>query len=84
MDIPPANTQCRATIGTPAKCHSNVLDVAKRKRKKGRRGRVCVWGGDGVGNRLEDPVETHSIFAVFFLHVLLLLFLYGRGGGVNC
>ena len=46
---------------------------------------MCVGGG-GVGDRLEGPVETHSIFAVyFFLHVLLL-FLYGRGGGglVNC
>ena len=40
---------------------------------------VCV----GVGDRLESAVETHSIFMVFFLHVLL--FLYGlRGGEVNC
>ena len=44
---------------------------------------MCVWGGGGggVGDRLESPVETHSIFVVFFLHVLLLLFLYGFEGG---
>ena len=40
---------------------------------------MCVCGGGGVGDRLESPVETHSIFMVFlFLHVLLL---YGCGGG---
>ena len=37
----------------------------------------------GVGDQLESPVETHSIFVVFYMHVLLL-FLYGLGGGVNC
>ena len=33
-------------------------------------------GGDGVGGRLENPVETHSMFVLFFflLHVLLLFF----------
>ena len=33
----------------------------------------------GVGDRRESPVKTHSIFVCFFffLHVLLLLFLYG-------
>ena len=41
---------------------------------------MCGGGGGGgeVGDRLESPVETHSIFVV--LHVLLL-FLYGWGGG---
>ena len=39
---------------------------------------MCVCGGGGgVGDRLESAVETHSIFVVFFLHVLL--FLYGLG-----
>ena len=42
-----------------------------------------VWGGGGGGDRLESPVEIHSIFERFFLHVLLL-FLYGLWGGVNC
>ena len=37
---------------------------------------VCGWG---VGDRLESPDETNSIFVMFFLHVLL--FLYGLGGG---
>ena len=49
---------------------------------------MCVWGGGGVGDRLESPDVTNSIFVMFFffffffffLHVLL--FLYGlRGGG---
>ena len=31
-----------------------------------------MCGGGGVGDQLESPVETHSIFVVFFLHVLLL------------
>ena len=55
---------------------------AKKEERKAGEG-VCVGGG-GVGDRLESPVETHSIFAVFclffFLHVVLL-FLYGWGGG---
>ena len=37
----------------------------------------------GAGDWLESPVETHSIFVVFFVHVLLL-FLYGLGEGVIC
>ena len=36
----------------------------------------------GVGDQLESPVETHSIFVVFFVHVLLFLYgLEGGGGG---
>ena len=40
-------------------------------------------GRGGVGDRLESPVETHSMFVFFFLHVLLLLFftVWGGGGG---
>ena len=38
-----------------------------------------MGGGGGGGDRLESPVETHSILWVFS-HVLLL-FLYGLGGG---
>ena len=45
------------------------------------------WGGGWVGDRLESPVETHSMFVVFFflLHVLLLFFyvffFFFLGGG---
>ena len=39
---------------------------------------MCVCVG-GVGDRLESPDETNSIFVMFFLHALL--FLYGLGGG---
>ena len=74
----PASTHCRATIGPPAKCHSKCFRccIAKKEERK---------AGGGVGDRLESPVETHSMFVVFFLHVLLLLFFYCLGGGgVNC
>ena len=66
----PASTQCRATIGPPAKCHSNVLDVQSK-----------IGRGEGVGDRLESLGETHSIFVVFFFHVV---FCTVWGGGVNC
>ena len=37
----------------------------------------------GVGDRLESPVETHSIFIVFFACVVVVFVRFG-GGGVNC
>ena len=40
-----------------------------------------MWGG-GVGDRLEGPVETHSIFAVyFFLACVVVVFVRSGGGG---
>ena len=68
------------TIGPPAKCHSKCFRccIAKKEEMK---------AGGGVWDWLESPVETHSMFVVFFLHVLLLLLLFftvWRGGGVNC
>ena len=53
---------------------------------------VCVWGGGGVGDRLESPVETHSIFVVFFFACIVVVVVFVRfffffffgGGGVNC
>ena len=39
-----------------------------------------MGGGGGVGDRLESPVETHSIFVMFFACVVF--FLYGLGGGI--
>ena len=47
-----------------------------------------MWGGGGgvvVGDRLESPDETNSIFVMFFfLHALLFLYGLWGGGGVNC
>ena len=74
----PASTQCRATIGLPGKCHSNVF-------KKGRKeGGDWVWWGGGGGDQLESPVETHSILVVFFACVVVVFCTVGGGGGVNC
>ena len=44
--------------------------------KKGRR-----KAGGGVGDRLESPVETHSMFAVFFCMCCCCCFFTVRGGG---
>ena len=42
---------------------------------------VCVWGGGGGdGDRLESPVETHSIFVGFFACVVVVRVRYGGGG----
>ena len=69
-------------VEQPSARQRNAIQIflmlnSKKGRKEG--------GGGGLGgfDWLESPVETHSIFVVF-LHVLLL-FLYGLGGGgVNC
>ena len=44
--------------------------------KKGRR-----EDGVGVGDRLESPFETHSIFVVFFCMCCCFLRFVGWGGG---
>ena len=50
---------------------------SKKGRKEGGRG--------GVGDRLESPVETHSMFVVFFFACVVVVVFYGLGGGgVNC
>ena len=86
MDIPypsqhTISSNHRPASEMPFKCFRCCIAI-KEERKAGEG--VCVWGGGGGGggggDRLESPVETHSIFVVFFLHVLLL-FLYGWGGG---
>ena len=38
---------------------------------------MCVGGGE-VGDRLESPVETHSIFVVFFACVVVFVRLGGE------
>ena len=46
---------------------------------------MCVWGGGGrVGDRLESPAETHSIFAVVFFACGVVVFVRLGWGGVNC
>ena len=43
---------------------------------------MCVWGGGGVGDRLESPVVTQSIFVVFlFACVVVVVVRFGGGGG---
>ena len=44
---------------------------------------MCVHVSVGVGNRLESPVETHSIFVAFFFACVVVVFVRFGGGG-NC
>ena len=39
-----------------------------------------MGGGGGLGDRLESPVETHSMFVFSFACVVVVVF-YGLGGG---
>ena len=38
-------------------------------------------GGCGGGDRLESPVEIHSIFVRFFACVVVVFVWFGGGGG---
>ena len=43
--------------------------------------------GEGVGDRLESPVKSHSIFVVVLFTCGVVVFVrsfFGGGGGVNC
>ena len=64
--------------GPPAKCHSKCFRCCIAKKEGGR--------GGGVGDRLESPVETHSMFVVVFFACVVVVVFYGLGGGggVNC
>ena len=42
---------------------------------------MCVWGG--VCDRLESPVETHSIFVVFFFCMCCYCLCTVWGGGLT-
>ena len=66
-------------VGPPAKCHSKCFRycIAKKEERK-------AGGGGGVGDRLESPIETHSMFVVFFCMCCCCCFLRFVGGGVNC
>ena len=46
----------------------NVLDRCCKAKKEERK------AGGGVGDRLESPVETHSMFVVFFACVVVVVF----------
>ena len=67
----------------PFKCFRCCI-AKKEERKAG----VCVCGGGGgggggVGDQLESPVETHSIFLVFFC-MCCCCFCTFKGVGVDC
>ena len=47
---------------------------SKKGRKEGGR-------GGGVGDQLENPVGTHSMFVVFFFACVVVVVFYGLGGG---
>ena len=44
-----------------------------------KKGRIEGGGGGGVGDRPESPVETHSIFVVFFACVVVVFVRFGGG-----
>ena len=82
MDLPypsqhTMSSNHRSASKMPFKCFRCC--IAKKEERKAGEG-VVGWGGGG-GDRLESPVETHSIFVRFFFSHVLLLFLYGLGGG---
>ena len=88
MDIPypsqhTMSSNHRHASEMPFKCF-RCCKAKKEERKAGEG--VCVCGGGGVGDRLEGPVETHSIFVVFlfFACVVVVFVRSGGGGGVNC
>ena len=70
MDIPyPSQHKMSSNHRHASEMPFNFFRCCKAKKEERKAGRVCVWGG--VGDRLESPVETHSVFAVlFFLHVV--------------
>ena len=56
----------------PFKCFRCCI-ATKEERKAGE------GVGGGVGDRLESPVETHSIFVVFFFCVVVVVFYDSQG-----
>ena len=44
---------------------------------------MCVWGGGGVGDRLERPVKSHSIFVVVLFACVVVVFVRFGGSTVD-
>ena len=90
MDIPyPSQHIMSSNHRHASEMPFNFFRCCKAKKEERKAGRVClcvcVCGGGGVGDRLDSPVETHSIFAVFFFCMWWCCFCtVGGGGGVNC
>ena len=85
MDIPYPSQHTMSINHKPAsemsfKCFRCC--IAKREEWKAGEGCVCDGGG-GFGDRLESPVETHSILWWVFLHDCVVV-VFVRLGGVNC
>ena len=67
--------------GPPAKCHSKCFRCCIAKKEERKAGGGGGGGGGGVGDRLESPVETLSMFVVFFCMFCCCCCFYGVGGG---
>ena len=82
MDIPyPSQHTMSSNHWHASEMPFNFFRCCKAKKEERKAGEgVCVWGGGGVGDRLESPVETHSIFAVFFACGVVVFVRLGGGG----
>ena len=71
---------------TMSRNHRPASEVPFKNGRKEGGGRVCVCVCGGGGDRLESPVETHSIFVGFFACVVVVFVQFGGGGRgwVNC
>ena len=62
---------------TMSRNHRPASEVPFKNGRKEGGGRVCVWEG---GDRLESPVETHSILVGFFACVVVVFVRFWGGG----
>ena len=84
MDIPYPSQHTMSSNHRPAsempfKCFR--CGIAKKEERNTERG--VVWrgrGGEGVGDRLESHVETHSNFVCFFTCEVVFVRFEGGGG----
>ena len=83
MDIPYPSQHTmsrnhRPASEMPLKCF--IYCIAETEERKAGEG-VCVWGGGGVGDWLESPVEIHSIFVVLICMCCCCFCTVWVGGG---